>query len=72
MKLKHMKKHALVNRPELIENHYEERISIAETKAGIRSLLPSLNFNAAWTSSSNDYLMNKLILNMGHQLVQIY
>ncbi|NDA22600.1 MAG: hypothetical protein EBZ19_03385, partial [Proteobacteria bacterium] len=59
MKLSHMEKHALVNRPELVENHYEERISIAETKAGMRSLLPGLNFNAAWTSSSNDYLMNK-------------
>ena len=51
--------HALVNRSELLENRYEERISIAETKAGMRSLLPGLNFNAAWTSSSNDYLMNK-------------
>ena len=59
MKLKHMEMHALSNRPELIENHYEERISIAETKAGIRSILPGINFNAAWTSSSNDYLMNK-------------
>ena len=47
MKLSHMEKHALVNRPELVENHYEERISIAETKAGMRSLLPGLNFNAA-------------------------
>ena len=68
MKLKHMEKHALVNRPELIENHYEERISIAETKAGIRSLLPSLNFNAAWTSSSNDYLMNKTNLEYGSSI----
>ncbi len=68
MKLKHMEKHALVNRPELIENHYEERISIAETKAGIRSLLPGLNFNAAWTSSSNDYLMNKTNFEYGSSI----
>ena len=59
MKLSHMEKHALVNRPELVENHYEERISIAETKAGMRSLLPGLNFNTTWTSSNNDYLLNK-------------
>ena len=65
MKLKHMEMHALSNRPELIENHYEERISIAETKAGIRSILPGINFNAAWTSSSNDYLMNKTNLEYG-------
>ena len=68
MKLKHMEKHALVNRPELIENHYEERISIAETKAGMRSLLPGLNFNAAWTSSSNDYLMNKTNFEYGSSI----
>ncbi len=68
MKLKHMEKHALVNRPELIENHYEERISIAETKAGMRSLLPGLNFNAAWTSSSNDYLMNKTNFEFGSSI----
>ena len=68
MKLKHMEKHALVNRPELIENHYEERISIAETKAGMRSLLPGLNFNAAWTSSSNDYLMNKTNFGYGSSI----
>ena len=68
MKLSHMEKHALVNRPELIENHYEERISIAETKAGMRSLLPGLNFNAAWTSSSNDYLMNKTNFEYGSSI----
>ena len=59
MKLEDMEAYALINRSELMENRYEERISIAETKAGIRSLLPGLNFNAAWTSSSNDYLVNK-------------
>ena len=59
MKLKRMEKHALVHRAELLENRYQERISVAETKAGIRSLLPSFNFNANYTSSSNDYLQNK-------------
>ena len=59
MKLENMEKHALINRTELLENRYQERISLAETRAGIRSLLPSLNFNAAYTSSSNNYLQNK-------------
>lgn len=59
MKMKHMEKHALVNRAELMENRYQERISVSETKAGIRSLLPSFNFNANYTSSTNDYLQNK-------------
>ena len=32
MKLKHMEKHALVNRPELIENHYEEKFQLLKQK----------------------------------------
>jgi outer membrane protein TolC len=68
MKLDDMEAYALVNRSELMENRYEERISIAETKAGIRSLLPGLNFNASWTSSSNDYLMNKTNFEYGSSI----
>ena len=59
MDLKNMEKHALVSRAELLENRYQERISVAETKVGLRSLLPNFNINAAFTSSSNDYLQNK-------------
>ena len=68
MKLDEMENYALVNRSELMENHYEERISIAETKAGMRTLLPGLNFNASWTSSSNDYLMNKTNFEYGSSI----
>ena len=68
MSLKGMEEHALIHRPELIENHYEERISVQQAKAGIVSLLPGLNFNAAWTSSSNDYLMNKKNFEYGSTL----
>ncbi|MDA8846643.1 TolC family protein [Candidatus Pelagibacter sp.] len=68
MTLNGMEEHALIHRPELIENHYEERISVQQTKAGIISLLPGLNFNAAWTSSSNDYLMNKTNFEYGTTL----
>ena len=68
MKLDEMENYALVNRSELMENRYEERISIAETKAGMRSLLPGLNFNASWTSSSNDYLMNKTNFEYGSSI----
>ena len=49
----------MVSRAELLENRYQERISVAETKVGLRSLLPNFNINAAFTSSSNDYLQNK-------------
>jgi len=59
MDLEGMERYALLHRPELIKSHYDERISSQETKAGMISLLPGLNFNAAWTHSSNDHLMNK-------------
>ena len=35
MNIKSMEKHALVNRAELLENRYQERISVAETKVGL-------------------------------------
>ncbi len=65
MDLEGMEKYALINRPELIKSHYDEKISIQETKASMSSLLPGLNFNAAWTHSSNDHLMNKTNLEYG-------
>ena len=65
MDLEGMEKYALLHRPELIKSHYDERISSQETKAGMISLLPGLNFNAAWTHSSNDHLMNKTNLEYG-------
>ena len=65
MNIKSMEKHALVNRAELLENRYQERISVAETKVGLRSLLPSFNINAAYTSSSNDYLQNQTNFEFG-------
>ncbi len=65
MDLDGMEKYALLNRPELRKSHYDEIISIQETKASMSSLLPGLNFNAAWTHSSNDHLMNKTNLEYG-------
>jgi len=65
MDLVGMEKYALINRPELRKSHYDEKISIQETKATMSSLLPGLNFNAAWTHSSNDHLMNKTNLEYG-------
>ena len=57
MTLEEMEVYALQNRPELLENHYEERISVEQTRAGILTLLPGINFNAAYTSTSNDYCL---------------
>ena len=65
MSLRGMEEYALLHRPELRKSHYDEEISIQEAKASITSLLPGLNFNAAWTHSSNDHLMNKTNLEYG-------
>jgi len=65
MSIKGMEEYALIHRPELKKSHYDEAISMQETKAGMASLLPGLNFNAAWTHSSNDHLMNKTNLEYG-------
>ena len=65
MNIKGMEEYALIHRPELKKSHYDEAISIQETKVGMASLLPGLNFNAAWTHSSNDHLMNKTNLEYG-------
>ena len=76
MDLDSMEKYALLHRPELIKSHYDERISTQETKAGMISLLPGLNFNAAWTHSSNDHLMNKTNFEygsaMGSNLLNVF
>ena len=45
MNLDEMEVYALLNRSELIEADYEERISVNETKAGVRALLPGLNLS---------------------------
>ena len=65
MTLEEMEIYALQHRPELVEKHYEERISVEQAKAGVLSLLPGLNFNAAYTSSSNDFLAQKTNTNFG-------
>ena len=59
MTIEEMETYALQNRPELIENHYQERISLQQAKAGMVGLLPGLSFNAAYTSTSNDYVMQQ-------------
>ena len=76
MTVDEMETYALQNRPELIENHYQERISVQQAKAGILSLLPGLNFNAAYTSTSNDYVMqqtnNQFGATIGANLLNVF
>ena len=71
MTIEEMETYALQNRPELIENHYQERISLQQAKAGMVGLLPGLSFNAAYTSTSNDYVMQQTNKQFGATIEQI-
>ena len=53
-----MEETALLNRPELMEARYNERISLLETRKAIAKLLPGIEFNAGAHYDSNSYLVN--------------
>jgi len=53
-----MVRHALLNRPELRELNYEQRISEAEATGALLDLLPSLRLFGGFNYNSNDFLFN--------------
>lgn len=50
---------ALEARPELREEDYRKRISVAETRRALLSLLPGLSFEGAYRYDGNKYLYNQ-------------
>ena len=60
-----MVRHALVNRPELRELNYEQRISEAEATGALLDLLPSLRFFGGFNYNSNEFLFNSDWLSWG-------
>lgn len=54
-----MEEMALVNRPELAEARYNERISVQETRKAIAKLLPGLEFSIGQNYDSNKFLVNQ-------------
>ena len=56
---------ALLNRPELRELNYEQRINEHEATAGLLELLPSLRFFGGFNYNSNDFLFNNDWLSWG-------
>jgi len=60
-----MMRFALLNRPELRELNYEQRISENEATAGLLQLLPSLRFFGGFNYNSNDFLFNNDWLSWG-------
>lgn len=68
VELEQMEELALQQRPELIETHYQKRISAAETKAAMLDMLPGINLMAGVYKDSNDYLLNQDWTSMGAQV----
>lgn len=54
-----MEELALTHRPELIENHYQKRISAADTRAAFLELLPGFDLNAGINHDNSKYLLNQ-------------
>ena len=51
--------YALLNRPELLEESYNQRISTDETWRSLLKLLPGIDVNAALRYDSNSFLLNQ-------------
>jgi len=49
---------ALSKRPELLESHYQKRISQQDAKAALLNMLPGVKFNAGTNYDNNDFLLN--------------
>ncbi|OQS33722.1 TolC family protein [Chromobacterium haemolyticum] len=58
LKLEQMEEMALLNRPELNEARYNERIGVTETRKAIAKLLPGLEFSIGQNYDSNKFLVN--------------
>ncbi len=59
---------ALLQRPELIESDYNERISLDETRKAILRMLPGIELSAGPHYDSNSYLVNQQWLEGGARL----
>jgi len=60
-----MVRYALLNRPELRELNYEQRINEAEATGALLDLLPNLRFFGGFNHNSNDFLFNSDWLSWG-------
>lgn len=63
-----MEEVALQQRPELLEAHYQKRISAAEARTALLRLLPGLNLTAGTYYDSSDYLLNRNWASAGAQV----
>ncbi|MEY3002354.1 MAG: hypothetical protein RLZZ428_729, partial [Pseudomonadota bacterium] len=60
-----LEKVALLNRPELQEARYKERISNKEVKASLLKMLPGIELNSGYSYDSNMYLLSNQWQSLG-------
>ncbi len=58
-KVEALEEQALLNRPELIEADYQERIGVAETKKAMLRILPGIELSAGTHRDENRFLVDK-------------
>lgn len=59
---------ALLQRPELIESSYNERISLNETRKAIARMLPGIEFSVGGHTDNNSFLVNQQWIEGGARL----
>ncbi len=63
-----LEKHALAKRPELMESRYEQRITHAEGRAALLSLLPGITLSAGGHYDDDSYLLHSTWMDYGAML----
>jgi len=63
-----MEEKALTQRPELVESHYQKRISTAETRAALLKILPGISLTGGAYNEDNKYLLNQDWTSVGAQI----
>ncbi|MEO5328874.1 MAG: TolC family protein [Magnetococcus sp. THC-1_WYH] len=58
MSVAEMEETALATRPEVREQHYQNRISVAESKAALLGMLPGISLDLGGHGDSNSYLLH--------------
>lgn len=66
--LEEMEEIALLNRPELIEEAYQKRISALETRKALLRLFPGVTLTSSVNEDSNSYLVNQNWADVGARL----
>lgn len=68
LELEQMEELALLNRPEIIESHYQQRISALEVRKALLQRFPSLGVESSYNYDSNSFVVNQTWADIGANL----